>query len=361
MRRERLERDAERLLRPEPAGEARATSPVEPELGAKLARATAAAGSAGAGFGSTETRSGSSPQRERDVAQVRARAEDVPRAAQRRVPRRAQEPRPHAAADALELVERPGVAAAARRALEHLVGDELHDERPAREARADRGAPDHARRVDDVGAARGRANEQRGPHVPQRRATRRPVHGIRPRRRLRVGRRHDLDRVSALGEEVRERGRMARRAAGIGRPDPGDDDDPHGWSAAPPGRSDARTSARRRSDHDEPGGGEHERRDEDGDRSARRPPLGAEHGDERNRDERLEPVRHDPQPRPPDRDGQRLRPAEREVDRGGEQDDRARRSTAPSYSEPKTTSMSHGIATKKTGTATSMTAPAHFE
>jgi hypothetical protein len=35
--------------------------------------------------------------------------------------------------------------------------------------------------------------------------------------------------------------------------------------------------------------------------------------------------------------------------------------TASSYSEPKTTRTSHGIATKNTGTATIMSAPAHFE
>ena len=45
----------------------------------------------------------------------------------------------------------------------------------------------------------------------------------------------------------------------------------------------------------------------------------------------------------------------------GEQDRRARPSTAPSYSEPKTTRTSHGMATKKTGTATTISAPAHFE
>ena len=35
-------------------------------------------------------------------------------------------------------------------------------------------------------------------------------------------------------------------------------------------------------------------------------------------------------------------------------------STASSYSEPKTSSTSQGIATKNTGTATSISAPAHF-
>ena len=88
----------------------------------------------------------------------------------------------------------------------------------------------------------------------------------------------------------------------------------------------------------------------------------AEHDDERDRDERLEPVRDDPQPRPTDRHRQRLRPAERRswiaaatrtIARGGR---RPRRT--PFRRRPRT---SHGIATKKTGTATTMTAPAHFE
>ena len=35
--------------------------------------------------------------------------------------------------------------------------------------------------------------------------------------------------------------------------------------------------------------------------------------------------------------------------------------TAPSYSEPKTIRTSQGMATKNTGTATTMIAPAHFE
>ena len=35
--------------------------------------------------------------------------------------------------------------------------------------------------------------------------------------------------------------------------------------------------------------------------------------------------------------------------------------TAPVYSEPNTTRTSHGIARKKTGTAITMSPPAHFE
>ncbi len=92
-------------------------------------------------------------------------------------------------------------------------------------------------------------------------------------------------------------------------------------ATSPTGGSAARTSARSRQDHDDPGGGEHERRDEHGDGRARRAPLRSEHRDERDGDERLEPVRDDPQPRPADRDGKRLRPAERELDRRGEQHD----------------------------------------
>ena len=112
-------------------------------------------------------------------------------------------------------------------------------------------------------------------------------------------------------------------------------------------------------DHDEPGGGEHERRDEHGDSSSRRAPLRPEHRDERDRDERLEPVRHDPQARPPDGDGKRLRPPECEVDRGGEEDD-AGGGHGTVVLRPNTRSTSHGIATKNAGTATSISAPAHL-
>ena len=76
------------------AGPAKTSSvPVELELARAARRAAAAPAASGAGFGSTETRAGSSPQRERDVAQVRARAEDVSRASQRAVPRQPQEAR----------------------------------------------------------------------------------------------------------------------------------------------------------------------------------------------------------------------------------------------------------------------------
>ena len=196
--------------------------------------------------------------------------------------------------------------------------------------------------------------------MAQRRSTRRPRDGIRPRAPA---------PTSAVVTTSTACPRSARKSASAGA-----------WLAGPPGsggqipettttlttgapsrRPPACDLGAETRDHDEPGAGEDERRRKDGDRSSRRAPLGAEHGHERDRHERLEPVGHDPQSRPPDRDGEGLRPAQREVDRGCDQDRPARPWTAPSYSEPKTTRMSHGIATKNTGTATTMIAPAHFE
>ena len=156
---ERLEQDADRLLRAEPSGEHEDVA-VELELGTKLL-ARRHRRDRGCGIGQNRHAPCVEPPTQRDIAEVRARAEDVSRSLERRVPRRAEEAQPTASSDALELVERPDVAAAARRALEDLVGHELHDERPPRETGADGGSPDHARRVDDVGAARGSANEQR--------------------------------------------------------------------------------------------------------------------------------------------------------------------------------------------------------
>ncbi len=54
----------------------------------------------------------------------------------------------------------------------------------------------------------------------------------------------------------------------------------------------------------------------------------AEHGDERDCDERLEAVRHDPQARTADRHRKRLRPADRELDRRGNEHDAGRRDRA---------------------------------
>ena len=77
-------------------------------------------------------------------------------------------------------------------------------------------------------------------------------------------------------------------------------------------------------------------------------------------DERLDPVRDDPQPRPPDRHGQRLRPAEDEQDRGGDEHD-PRRVDRRQVLAPEHDPTSHGIATRKTGTATASAAAAASE
>ena len=152
------------------------------------------------------------PPAQRDVAQVRARAEDVTRAAERPVARRAQEPRPHAAGDVLELVERSDVAPLARGALEDLVGHELHDQRPPGEAGADRRAADHARRVDDLRApppgARAAQRERAGGEsdaTPRARGTpaapARPPPSSPPRRRGRA--RPGSPRARAHGSQAR--------------------------------------------------------------------------------------------------------------------------------------------------------------
>jgi hypothetical protein len=58
------------------------------------------------------------------------------------------------------------------------------------------------------------------------------MNGIRPRGRRRVCRRHDLDLVAAIAQELSDVGRMARGAPDVGRPDPGDDQHPHGSKTA---------------------------------------------------------------------------------------------------------------------------------
>ena len=317
-------------------------------------------GTSGAGLGSTETRSGSSPQpsatsrryalgqktwraRRSAASRVARRArgsvrrlrplELLERAVEPAAPRAlARRPRPRrasrraAAARATHRARRAGACSSRRR-------------RPARGAPCERGAP----------RARAGAREPPGG----------PVHGVLRAGRARVRRRHHLDAVAALVRGTRR----ARVRGSPARPD----------RAARSRRRRATLTARfrrrgasgrRRSrasearEHDRPGRGEHERRDEHRDRRARRAPLGAEHGDERDRDERLEPVRDDAQPGPPDRDRERLRPADRELDRRGEQDDARGVDGARRTPAPKTTSTSQGIARKNTGTATSISAPA---
>ena len=132
---ERLQEHAERLLRPQTARENEHV-PVEPELAAEL---LARRHGRDLGRRVREHRDALriEPPAQRHVTQVGARAEHVTRAAESSVARGAQKPCPGAAGVVLELVERPGVARLPRCALEHLVGDELHDQRPACEPGAD--------------------------------------------------------------------------------------------------------------------------------------------------------------------------------------------------------------------------------
>ena len=93
-----------------------------------------------------------------------------------------------------------------------------------------RAAPEHARRVDDVGlgvrVARSRARSARG-----RRPSAAAARPSAPDTAARAGGcesgRHHLDVVPAVAEERRDVGRVARRAADVRRPDAGDDEHVH--------------------------------------------------------------------------------------------------------------------------------------
>ena len=117
---------------------------------------------------------------------------------------------------------------------------------------------------------------------------------------------------------------MARGTTRIGRPDAGHDDDPHEDSAAPLEGSESADLVPQPQHDQQPGRGEHECGGENADGGARRTPIRREHGDERDRHDRLETVRDDPQSRTADRDRQRLRPADDELHGRGEQDDASR-------------------------------------
>ena len=122
--RERVERDIERLLRREPAGEreCRCRS-CRTTHGAR--RAARARGSRGAGFGSTETRAGVDAPGHGELAEPRARREDVRRSPKLGVARTAKRLHLQAAAASLELVDAPADDPATPCALERRIGGEL--------------------------------------------------------------------------------------------------------------------------------------------------------------------------------------------------------------------------------------------
>ena len=154
-----LERESQRLLRREPACEREDVS-AEHEIGSQgIARRKC--GQLGSWIRQHRHTRRVEPPPERDVSEVRAGTEDVPRAPQSRVARRSQESRARTA-DMLELIEGADVPAASCRAFEDLVGDELGHERRARKPSAQRRPPDHARGVDDVSTSRTPADEERG-------------------------------------------------------------------------------------------------------------------------------------------------------------------------------------------------------
>ena len=140
-------------------------------------------GSAGAGFGTTTSRSAGTPQptaRSRRYA-LGTTTRVARRSAAFRVARRKTDAR--VAALRLELVERPAEPTRARRPLEGLVRDELHDQRAPREGRAESRAPDHRRRIDPVGPPRRARDGTHDVEVPERSraCTRDPANRVGPR------------------------------------------------------------------------------------------------------------------------------------------------------------------------------------
>ncbi len=245
---------------------------------ASSARSTSrggSAGTAGAGFGSTETCARVETPTEGDVAEIRARTEDVSRPTERRVACRAQETRPQPA-DALELVERPGVAATPGRALERLVRDELHDQRARAEARADRGPTHHARRVDHIRVTgpprRSPPRRARGARASVARSSGRDTYA-RPAPRLPSSppRRHAL----ARSRKSASAGAWLAGPPASGGQIPADDHDPHDCSAASPASSARAHLVVESHDHDDPGESEHDGRREHRDGGAGRAPLGS--------------------------------------------------------------------------------------
>ena len=168
---------------------------------------------------------------------------------------------------------------------------------------------DHARRVDDVCATRTGPDLLGHGRVPgtDRNPSGYPVHAVAlgPRRTVRSG--HDRHLVAAREQLLGELRGMARGAADVRRPDARDDQHPH--AAAPLICASSTTQIRQKTTVEAstapaaPG----------------RSPLAAEDDDERDHHDRLDAVREDAQPRPADRDRQRLRPAEDELERRREQ------------------------------------------
>ena len=127
---------------------------------------------------------------------------------------------PHASHMELELVERPGVPPTARRPLEHLVGDELHDERTTSQQRSEsqragscssRRRRPHGARHAERAAQRAR-DEAASDATPTERGTRtaqdRPRRSSRPRRHARARRGSPRARVRGSRGRRRSGGQM---------------------------------------------------------------------------------------------------------------------------------------------------------
>ena len=111
---------------------------VQTELAPQLVALGAASDSEGAGFGSTRHPLGRDAPADGELAEIRARREDVRRMPQldvTREPQTARTPRPPPRWNSSTS---PSTQAAATRALERGIGGQLHDVRLARDARAER-------------------------------------------------------------------------------------------------------------------------------------------------------------------------------------------------------------------------------
>jgi hypothetical protein len=150
------------------------------------------------------------------------------------VTREPQQRNRRAAAPMLKLVDVAFDEASAARSFECRIGRELHDVGLACHSRPHSAAAKHPGCVNDVHLARLVMNEPCAAKVPNADAMvpRHRMNRIRPRGRRRVCRRHDLDLVAAIAQELRDVGRVARRPADVGGPDPGNDQHFHGSKTA---------------------------------------------------------------------------------------------------------------------------------
>ena len=241
---DRLQRAVERFLGRQTPGE-RDRGAIEPQLALQLLAITQAADDR---HWIRQHRKAFRCDTPRDgkLAEICARREHVRRVAKLDVARKAQRCDDRTTARTLELVHVSLDVAAAVRTLESRVGCQLDDVRPARDDRAERAAPEHPGRVDDVILARAIVDERRPPEVTNAlpALTRDGSHGIRALRGRRVRRRHDFDAVTAGVQEVRDVRRVARGTTDIRRPDARDDQDVHATagSIGPADESGSRSS-----------------------------------------------------------------------------------------------------------------------